>query len=75
MTSGTLIAPTERPPPPAKPDSRPTYACPECGYVLHVSGRGRHRVYFELADERSADPVVNRVCPACGHGLPGNNTR
>jgi hypothetical protein len=44
MTSGTLIAPTERPPPPAKPDSRPTYACPECGYVLHVSGRGRHRV-------------------------------
>ena len=75
MTSGTLIAPTERLAPAAKPDSRPTYTCPECGHVLRVSGRGRHRVYFELDDERSADPVMNRLCPACGHGLPGRNAR
>jgi hypothetical protein len=38
-----------------------------------VSGLGRHRVYFELTDKRSDDPVMNRVCPACGHGLPGKN--
>jgi len=76
MTSGTLIAPPE---PLAqatvKADSRPTYTCPECEHVLRVSGLGRHRVYFELDDERAADPVMNRVCPACGHGLPGKNPR
>jgi ribosomal protein S27AE len=38
-----------------------------------VSGLGRHRVYFELDDERSDHPVMNRVCSACGHGLPGKN--
>jgi ribosomal protein S27AE len=38
-----------------------------------MSGLGRHRVYFELDDERSEDPVMNRVCPGCGHGLPGKN--
>jgi len=30
-------------------------------------------VYFELDDERSDDPVMNRICPKCGHGLPGKN--
>jgi ribosomal protein S27AE len=73
MTSATLIAPPEPLAPLAKPDPRPTYSCPECGHVLRVSGLGRHRVYFELDDERADDPVMNRVCPACGHGLPGKN--
>jgi hypothetical protein len=75
MTSGTLIAPTERPAPPGKRDSKRTNTCPECRHVLHVSGLGRHRVFFELDDERLDDPVMNRVCPACGHGLPGKNPR
>jgi hypothetical protein len=48
------------------------YKC-ECGHVLSVSGGGRHRVFFELDDEARADPVMNRVCPECGHGLPGKN--
>jgi DNA-directed RNA polymerase subunit M/transcription elongation factor TFIIS len=75
MTSATLIAPPERPTRSDKPDSRTTYTCPECGHVLRVSGLGRHRVYFELDDERSNDPVMNRVCPACQRGLPGKNAR
>ena len=74
MTSATLIAPSERPAPSATPDARPTYSCPECGHVLRVSGLGRHRVYFELSDKRADDPVMNRACPACGHGLPGKNS-
>lgn len=73
MASATLIAPPRRPAPPAKPDSGPTYSCPDCGHVLRVSGLGRHRVYFELSDEQSDHPVMNRVCTACGHGLPGKN--
>jgi ribosomal protein S27AE len=73
MTSATLIAPPERLAPSPRTDPRPTYSCPECGHVLRVSGLGRHRVYFELSDERLDDPVMNRVCPACGHGLPGKN--
>ena len=75
MTAGTLIAPPSRPLPPSNPQSRPLYACPECGHLLRVSGLGRHRVYFELDDERSDHPVMNRVCPQCGHGLPGKNPR
>jgi ribosomal protein S27AE len=75
MTSGTLIAPPERAVPAAKPDSRPTYTCPECGRVLRVFGLGRHRVYFELDDERADHPVMDRVCPECGYGLPGKNAR
>ncbi len=75
MTSGTLIAPPERSPPPTKPDPRPTYTCAECGHVLRVSGLGRHRVYFELDDERSDHPVMDRGCSACGYGLPGKNPR
>jgi ribosomal protein S27AE len=73
MASATLIAPPQRPAPTSNPDRRPTYSCPECGHVLRVSGLGRRRVYFELHDERSYNPVMNRVCPACGHGLPGKN--
>jgi predicted RNA-binding Zn-ribbon protein involved in translation (DUF1610 family) len=81
MASATLIAPPARPAPSAKRESRPTYAwesrptytCPECGHLLRVSGLGRHRVYFELDDQRSNDPVMNRVCPACGRGLAGKN--
>jgi ssDNA-binding Zn-finger/Zn-ribbon topoisomerase 1 len=75
MASATLIAPPERLMPSAKPDPRPPYSCPECGHALRVSGLGRHRVYFELTDERADDPVMNRVCPACEHGLPGKNPR
>jgi len=73
MTGKTLFAPPPRLAPVARPASRPAYACPECGHLLLVSGLGRHRVYFELGDERSEDPVMNGVCPACGHGLPGKN--
>lgn len=80
MTSGTLTAPSDRTltAPPARsahsepPEPRFVYRC-ECGHVLRVSGGGRHRVYFELGDERLDDPVMNRVCPACDRGLPGKN--
>jgi predicted RNA-binding Zn-ribbon protein involved in translation (DUF1610 family) len=75
MTSATLIGAPERLAPAAGPDSTRTYACPECGHVLRVSGLGRHRVYFELTDERADNPVMNRACPACGHGLPGKSAR
>jgi hypothetical protein len=75
MTSGVLIAPTERSAPAAKPDPKPTYTCRECEHILRVSGLGRHRVYFELDDEHSDHPVMNRVCPECGQGLPAKNPR
>ena len=75
MSSGVLIAPIEDARPAAKPASRRIYTCPECGHGLRVSGLGRHRVYFELDDERADQPVMNRVCPECGHGLPGKNPR
>ncbi len=73
MTGATLIAPAELLATPSESHPRRTYSCPECEHVLRVSGLGRHRVYFELSDERSQDPVMNRVCPVCGHGLPGKN--
>lgn len=75
MISATLIAPSERPAPPAKRDARRTYTCPECGHVLRVSGLGRHRVYFERGNTRLDDPVMDGVCPECGRGLPGRNAR
>jgi ribosomal protein S27AE len=75
MGSATLIAPPERLASAANPDPRPTYSCPECGHTLRVSGLGRHRVYFELTNEWANHPVMNRVCPACGHGLPGKSPR
>jgi len=73
MPSATLIAPADRREPSTNPDPRSTYSCPKCGHALRVSGLGRHRVYFELTDARADHPVMNRVCPACGHGLPGKN--
>ena len=73
MASDTLITAPERPALSHKPDSRRTYSCPECGQVLRWSGLGRHRVYFELGDSRLDDPVMNRVCPMCGYGLPGKS--
>ena len=73
MTSATLIAPPEPVAPSSQRQPARTYSCVECGHVLRLSGLGRHRVYFELGDQRSTDPVMNRVCPECGHGLPGKN--
>jgi hypothetical protein len=67
VRSGAVSAPS------ATPDPRLTYNCPKCGHALRVSGLGRHRVSSELTDERADDPVMNRVAPACGHGLPGMN--
>ncbi len=73
MTGETLIAPRLQSP--ANPQLRLPYTCPECGHVLRVSGLGRHRVYFELDDKRSEHPIMDRVCPVCGYGLPGKNPR
>jgi DNA-directed RNA polymerase subunit M/transcription elongation factor TFIIS len=69
VTGATLTAPPQR----LAADPKRIYTCPECEHVLRVSGLGRHRVYFELTDERSDDAVMNRVCPVCEHGLPGKN--
>jgi hypothetical protein len=63
------------PPPAAKPQRRPPYICAECGHLLRVSGLGRHRVYFELDDKHTDQPVMDRVCRECRHGLPGKNPR
>ena len=81
MTGATVIAPEQPPATQSAPLATPgksskpvptrTYSCPGCEHVLRVSGLGRHRIYFELDDDRSDDPVMNRVCPVCGHGLPG----
>ena len=48
------------------------YQCP-CGHRLRVFGGGRHRIYFEPANQLLDDPVMNGVCPNCGRGLPGKN--
>lgn len=72
MGSATLIAPPQRSPRSEEADRGPAYRC-GCGHVLRVFGGGRHRVYFELRDSRLDDPVMNRVCPACGRGLAGKN--
>ena len=55
-----------------RPDPR-VYTCPECGHILRVSGLGCHRIYFELDEDRSVDPLMNGACPKCGPGLPGKN--
>lgn len=73
MTGATLIAPPQRFADSGLSDPRSTYSCPECGHVLRVFGGGRHRVYFDLGDERLDDPVMNGVCPECGRGLSGKN--
>lgn len=75
MTSAGLIAPSWGAAPAARPESGPRYSCPECRHVLRVSGLGRHRVYFELDDERLADPVMDRACPLCGHRLAAKRPR
>ena len=72
MTGATLIAPAVKHAPSSRVDPR-TYSCPECGHILRVSGLGRHRIYFELDDDRLADPVMNGACPGCSRGLPGKN--
>ena len=74
MASVTLIAPPEELPISEVVGPRGGYRC-SCGHELRVFGGGRHRVYFEPADARLDDPVMNRVCPACGCGLPGKNPR
>lgn len=71
-----LTEPIPRPTSSAAPEpgSRRTYDCSACGHMLRVVGSGRHQVYFEPGDERLDNPVMNRVCPACGHDLPGKNS-
>jgi ribosomal protein S27AE len=71
MASATLIVSPEPDPPASRPDPRRSYSCPECGHVLRVSSVGRHRLYFDPPNTL----VMNRVCPACGHGLPGKNAK
>lgn len=73
MTTATPIAPRAVSLTHAEqPQTTPLYRC-ACGHSLRVSGLGRHRIYFELSDERLDDPVMNGVCPACQRGLPGKN--
>jgi hypothetical protein len=72
MTGGTLIAPAGQAPVAEISDRRNEYDC-QCGHTLRVFGGGRHRVYFEPGNARLDDPVMNRVCPACGRGLLGKN--
>ena len=72
MTSGTLIERPEAPAIPVVVERRGQYRC-KCGHVLRVFGGGRHRVYFEPANARLDDPVMNGTCPCCARGLPGKN--
>ena len=72
MASATLIAPADAPPASGHLDRGTGYRC-ECGHTLWVFGGGRHRVYFEPENIRLDEPVMNRVCPACGRGLAGKN--
>jgi len=55
-------------------ERRPIYRC-DCGHVLQVFGRGRHRVYFEGTDLPLKAPVMDNSCPGCGDGLPGKKRR
>lgn len=72
IDEGALTAPADETPVSRGSDQRSEYRC-ECGHGLRVFGLGRHRVYFEPANSGPDDPVMNRVCPACGRGLPGKN--
>ena len=74
MAGATLSAPPQQPTPAPRPHRAREYVCVECGHVLAMSGGGRHRVYFEPDDERRVDPVMDGLCPECGHGLPGKNS-
>ncbi len=51
--------------------TKKAYTCPQCGHVLRVFGLGRHRVYFELGDTGSVDPVMDGACPQCRYGIAG----
>jgi hypothetical protein len=44
------------------------YRC-DCGQLFHVSGAGRHRVYW-LPDASPSDPVLSPACPECDRPLP-----
>jgi hypothetical protein len=71
--AGTTLIAAREPSAPSRPVGRgPVYRC-ACAHGLQVFGGGRHRVYFELGDERLCDPVMNRACPQCGDRLPGKN--
>jgi hypothetical protein len=70
MATVTLTSPPKRIASSRKPHPARMHRCPECGHILRVSGLGRHQVYFDLDDERSFEPVMDRACPQCGHGLP-----
>jgi rubredoxin len=72
MATATLDSPAA-PPVSEAPPRQGEYRC-ECGHVLRVFGGGRHRVYFEPGNASWDEPVMNRVCPQCGSGLPGKNT-
>jgi predicted RNA-binding Zn-ribbon protein involved in translation (DUF1610 family) len=74
MAGVTLSSAPESSSPPPQPRRGREYACVECGHVLAMSGGGRHRVYFEPDDERRVNPVMDGLCPECGHGLPGRNS-
>ena len=44
------------------------YRC-DCGQTFHVSGAGRHRVYWRPGASPS-DPVLSPTCPECDRPLP-----
>ena len=44
------------------------YRC-DCGQTFHVSGAGRHRVYW-LPGASPSDPVLSPTCPECDRPLP-----
>jgi hypothetical protein len=54
--------------------TRARFAC-ACGHELQVYGRDRHRRFYELGDASHVEPIMTRVCPSCGRGLPGKNRR
>jgi hypothetical protein len=57
---------------PTAAPTRTGFGC-VCGRELQTYGRDRHRRYYELGDAAHLAPVMNRVCPSCGRGLPGKN--
>jgi len=70
MTAEAALAPPKVNPSSETVTRRDGYRC-DCGYELRVFGTGRHRVYFQPADARLDDPVMNGSCPDCGRELPG----
>lgn len=72
MAGGATSPSQEQPVRHGQPQRRTTYDC-ACGHALRFFGGGRHRVYFEIGDAGSADPIMNGVCPGCAERLPGKN--